>query len=78
MPDPDLTGHHGDKNTQTDGTVHRHGGGAANTTKDFREEQNCNYSVGPRPTSMWLSAKLEVGAHSEIMTSLTERKDGQK
>lgn len=25
MPDPDIAGHHGDKNTQTDGRVHRQG-----------------------------------------------------
>lgn len=44
IPDPDIAGHHGDKNTQTDGRVHRQGGGeAASTTKDFREG-NCNYS----------------------------------
>lgn len=38
MPDPDIAGHHGDKNTQTDGRVHRQGGEAASTTKDFRGE----------------------------------------
>lgn len=76
-PDPDLTGHRGDKNTQTDGRVHRHGKGeAANTTKDFREEQNCNYSVGQRRPSMWLSAKPEVDARSEVMTSLTNAPNG--
>lgn len=37
VPDPDIAGHHGDKNTQTDGRVHRQGGEAASTTKDFRE-----------------------------------------
>lgn len=26
MPDPDIAGHHGDKNTQTDGRVHRQRG----------------------------------------------------
>lgn len=44
MPDPDITGHHGDKNTQTDGRVHRQGREAAITTKDFRGEENYNYS----------------------------------
>lgn len=27
MPDPDIAGHHVDKNTQTDGRVHEWGGG---------------------------------------------------
>lgn len=46
MPDPDIAGHHGDKNTQTDGRVHRQGGGGegASTTRDVRGEENCNYS----------------------------------
>lgn len=47
MPDPDIAGHQGDKNIQTDGRVHRQRGEAARTTKDFRGEENYNYSCLP-------------------------------
>lgn len=47
MPDPDIAGHHEDKNTQTDGRVRRQGGEAASSTKDFRGEESCNYSCLP-------------------------------
>lgn len=47
MPDPDIAGHHGDKNTQTDGRVHEGGGGlvvTASTTEDFGGKENYNYN----------------------------------
>lgn len=65
MPDPDIAGHHGDKNTQADGRVHRQGGEGASTTQDFREEENCNYSVCEPLPSMWL-AMPSLNTHSEM------------
>lgn len=46
-PDPDIAGHHGDKNTQTHGRVYKPGGeavAAPSITEDFRGEEDCNYS----------------------------------
>lgn len=37
-PDPDLTGHRGDKNTQTDGRVPRQGGGGQQTQPKISEK----------------------------------------
>lgn len=39
-PDPDLTGHRGDKNTQTDGRVHRHGEGGRQQTQPKISEKS--------------------------------------
>lgn len=42
IPDPDIAGHHGDKNTQTDGRVHRQGG----------ERQQAQLKISERGTAI--------------------------
>lgn len=39
MPDPDIAGHHGDKNTQTDGRVHRQRGERQQARLKISEER---------------------------------------
>lgn len=70
MPDPDIAGHHGDKNTQTDGRVHSRGGERQQAQLKILEERRTAITAVCEPlTSLWF-ARPSVGAHSEIMTSL--------